>query len=70
MRTVGYSYYRSPGSGLAATSPWTGLTREIDRLFDTALTSFGSTRIGNRLTAQAHEDAANTRIRADKIAAS
>jgi len=45
-------------------SPWTGLEREIDRLFDSALSgSTGAT--GNRFPVDVYEDKDNTYVRAE-----
>ncbi len=67
MRMVRYADQnnRSSGSGFTAVSPWTGLESEIDRLFNSALTSFGSSRIGHQFPVGVYEDANNTYVRAE-----
>lgn len=67
MRMVRYANqnFRSPGSGLAAVSPWTGLESEIDRLFNTALINFGPSRLGHQFPVGVYEDANNTYVRAE-----
>lgn len=67
MRIVRYSNQNNRGSdsGLAAVSPWTGLESEIDRLFNTALTSFGASRFGHQFPVGVYEDANNTYVRAE-----
>jgi HSP20 family protein len=67
MRMVRYASQnnRSSGSGFAAVSPWTGLESEIDRLFNTALTNFGSSRFGHQFPVGVYEDANNTYVRAE-----
>jgi HSP20 family protein len=66
MRLVQYSYpsFRSvtPFGGFQR-SPWSGLETEIDRLFETALTDFGSS--GNRFPVDLYEDENNTYVRAE-----
>ncbi len=54
---------RSFGSFGLARSPWTGLEREIDRLFETVLTD--SSTSSNRFPVDVYEDASNTYVRAE-----
>jgi HSP20 family protein len=67
MRLVQYSYpsFRSisPFSGFQR-SPWAGLETEIDRLFETALSDFG-TSAGGRFPVDLYEDENNTYVRAE-----
>jgi HSP20 family protein len=56
---------RSSGSGFAIVSPWTGLESEIDRLFNTALTNFGTSRFDHQVPVGVYEDANNTYVRAE-----
>jgi HSP20 family protein len=67
MRMVRYSNQnnRSSGSGFGAMSPWTGLESEIDRLFNSALSNFGSNHLGHQFPVGVFEDNANTYVRAE-----
>jgi len=69
MRLVRYTYpsHRSlaPALGSFARSPWSGLETEIDRLFETALTDFGSPAPVNRFPVDLYEDKDHTYVRAE-----
>lgn len=69
MRIVRYSYpsYRSPAAvlGRFASSPWSGLESEIDRLFETALTNFADTTSASRFPVDLYEDKENAYVRAE-----
>lgn len=69
MRLVRYSYpsFRSlaPASGGFQRSPWSGLETEIDRLFETALSDFGTTPPTSRFPADLYEDKDNVYVRAE-----
>jgi HSP20 family protein len=69
MRLVRYTYptYRSlaPAPGGLARSPWSGLESEIDRLFETALTDFGSGTPAGRFPVDLYEDKDHTYVRAE-----
>lgn len=67
MRIVRYNYpsYRSPALGRFAQSPWSGLETEIDRLFETALTSFADTPASTRFPVDLYEDKDNVYVRAE-----
>lgn len=68
MRLVQYTYpaFRSasPYSGFQR-SPWSGLEHEIDRLFETALSDFGSEAASPRFPVDLYEDKDNTFVRAE-----
>jgi len=68
MRLVRYNYpsYRTlaPSFGGFPRSPWTGLESEIDRVFETALSGFGSASPA-RFAVDLYEDKANTYVRAE-----
>jgi HSP20 family protein len=69
MRLVRYTYptFRSlaPALGGFARSPWSGLESEIDRLFETALTDFGSGTPASRFPVDLFEDKDHTYVRAE-----
>ena len=69
MRIVRYSYpsYRNPAAALGrlSQSPWSGLESEIDRLFETALTTFGDTSASSHFPVDLYEDKDNTYVRAE-----
>lgn len=69
MRIVRYSYpsYRSPAAALGrfAQSPWSGLETEIDRLFETALSSFTDGSATSHFPVDLYEDKDNTYVRAE-----
>lgn len=67
MRIVRYNYptYRSPVLGRLPQSPWAGLESEIDRLFETALTSFTDSNTASRFAVDLYEDKDNTYVRAE-----
>lgn len=69
MKLVRYTY---PGFRNFATasagfqrSPWSGLETEIDRLFEAALTNFGSAPAADRFPVDLYEDKDNTYVRAE-----
>ena len=64
MRLVQYTYpsFRTPAFG--GRSPWFGLESEIDRLFEGALSDFG-TAPANRFPVDLYEDENNTYVRAE-----
>jgi HSP20 family protein len=67
MRLVRYSYpaFRPLSSPAGfQRSPWSGLESEIDRLFETALTGFGS-ETSQRFPVDLYEDKDNTYVRAE-----
>ena len=68
MRLVRYTYpsFRTmtPTFGGLARSPWSGLETEIDRLFETALSDFG-TAPSARFPVDLYEDKDNTYVRAE-----
>jgi HSP20 family protein len=69
MRLVRYHYptFRtaSPAFNNFQRSPWAGLETEIDRLFETALTDFGSNGTAGQFPVDLYEDEANTYVRAE-----
>jgi HSP20 family protein len=67
MTLVRYNYptYRSFSPFAFQRSPWAGLEAEIDRLFDTAVTSFDGSSTGGRFAVDLYEDEANTYVRAE-----
>ncbi len=67
MRIVRYSYpsYRSPALGRVPQSPWSGLETELDRLFETALTSFADAPASTRFPVDLYEDKDNVYVRAE-----
>ncbi|MBI5769441.1 MAG: Hsp20/alpha crystallin family protein [Verrucomicrobia bacterium] len=69
MRLVRYTYpsYRSPAPALGGfpRSPWSGLETEIDRLFETALSDFGTTTPASRFPVDLFEDKDHTYVRAE-----
>jgi HSP20 family protein len=67
MRIVRYNYpnYRSPVLGRFSPSPWSGLENEIDRLFETALTSFADSTAASRFAVDLYEDKDNAYVRAE-----
>ncbi|AHF92738.1 heat shock protein Hsp20 [Opitutaceae bacterium TAV5] len=60
MRLIRYNNY--PAS---TRSPWTGLESEIDRLFDTALSTLTDQSNAGRFPVDAYEDNDNAYVRAD-----
>ena len=68
MRLVRYTYpsFRSVTPAIAGfqRSPWSGLETEIDRLFETALSDFGSSS-ASRFPIDLYEDKDNTYVRAE-----
>ena len=69
MRIVRYTYpsYRSPAllPGRFSQSPWSGLETEIDRLFETALSSFSDASTSTHFPVDLYEDNDNTYVRAE-----
>ena len=68
MRIVRYSYpsYRTPAAlGRFPQSPWSGLETEIDRLFETALSSFTDSTAASHFPVDLYEDKDNTYVRAE-----
>lgn len=69
MRIVRYTYpsFRSPVSTLGgfSRSPWSGLESEIDRLFETALSSFSDPAAATRFPVDLYEDRDHTYVRAE-----
>lgn len=67
MRIVRYSYpsYRSPALGRFSQSPWSGLENELDRFFETALTSFADTPASTRFPVDLYQDKDNVYVRAE-----
>ncbi len=69
MRIVRYTYpsYRNPTTALGrwSQSPWSGLETEIDRLFETALTSFSDASTSTHFPVDLYEDNDNTYVRAE-----
>jgi HSP20 family protein len=69
MRITRYNYpvFRSPVSTLGSfsRSPWSGLETEIDRLFETALGSFGDPTSATRFPVDLYEDKDNAYVRAE-----
>jgi HSP20 family protein len=68
MRLVRYTYpaFRpvTPAFGDFSRSPWSGLENEIDRLFETALNTFGGAS-ADRFPVDLYEDNDNTYVRAE-----
>jgi len=66
---VRYTHPRSasllPSGGLAASSPWSGLETELDRLFETTLSDFVAPAFGNRFPVDLYEDKDRTYVRAE-----
>lgn len=69
MRIVRYTQpsYRSPALSLGrfTPSPWAGLESEIDRLFESALSSFADTTSSTGFPVDLYEDKDNTYVRAE-----
>ena len=69
MRIVRYTYpaYRNPTTTLGrwSQSPWSGLETEIDRLFETALSSFSDANSTTHFPVDLYEDNDNTYVRAE-----
>ncbi|QYM78609.1 Hsp20/alpha crystallin family protein [Horticoccus luteus] len=66
MRITQYAYPTSRAlSPYALRSPWSGLENEIDRLFDSALTTLGNASNSNRFPVDLYEDKDNTYVRAE-----
>lgn len=67
MQLIRYSYPTAARYANAAfnRSPWTGLEQEIDRLFSTALSDFGSPTTADRFPVELYEDENNAYVRAD-----
>lgn len=68
MRLINYTYptFRSfaPAFGSFHRSPWAGLETQIDRLFETAMSDFGSAN-STRFPVDLYEDENNTYVRAE-----
>lgn len=56
--------YQNPRGLLSGRSPWTGLEDEIDRLFQSAVSGFGSSATP-RFPVDVYEDRDNTYVRAE-----
>jgi HSP20 family protein len=54
-----------PSLGFATGSPWTGLESDIDRLFESALSSFAAPVFDNHFPVDLYEDKDNTYVRAE-----
>ena len=54
-----------PSFGFTTHSPWTGLEREIDRLFESALSDFMTPVFNHRFPVDLYEDKDNTYVRAE-----
>ncbi len=69
MRIVRYTYpaYCNPTTALGrwSQSPWSGLETEIDRLFETALSSFSDAGTSTHFPVDLYEDNDNTYVRAE-----
>ncbi len=69
MRIVRYTYpsYRQPITSLGrwSQSPWSGLESEIDRLFETALSSFSDASTSTHFPVDLYEDNDNAYVRAE-----
>jgi HSP20 family protein len=66
MRLVRYTYpnYRNLVPSAFSRAPWTGLESELDRLFETAVSSVASLS-DNRFPVDLYEDKDNTYVRAE-----
>lgn len=67
MRIVRYTYptYRNLAAGHFGRLPWSGLESELDRLFETALTSVSSGSSDRRFPVDLYEDKERTYVRAE-----
>ena len=69
MRIVRYTYpsYRQPITTLGrwSQSPWSGLESEIDRLFETAFSSFADASTSTHFPVDLYEDNDNAYVRAE-----